>query len=390
MADQHKNFAYSTVATAPSPATSGTSLIVASGDGNKFPTPPFNATIWPTATQPTLTGDTATTAEIVRVTGISTDTLTIERADAATTGEPNNTATNRTIVTGDQIAASVTAKTLTDIENNYVNSWTPFMLQTGSGLQTLAANGTNNAGTGSMLLFPVTLQAPVKFNQILVGNSLSLSTSARTESIANSYYSYFGIYSMQSSTLFSLISSNSFSIGLTLSQNGATNASLTANYPTTTHTSGYGYGNFPAGNLTGTAQISSYVSGSRIVGLQFGGEMSLSGGIYWIGLLSVRSTSVQSTYGFSNAGIMGQVINPINQIGTGVELLPLGMPGANWANLVTSNTAWFGRHIIAHLTATSILNYAGTRVPDNVTISQLGATVTNSYTVLPSVTFVST
>lgn len=103
MADAHKNFAYSAVATAPSPASSGTSLVVTASDGAKFPAVPFNATIWPAGVQP-LTEN----AEIVRVTGISTDTFTITRSQ-----ESSNA---RSIVVGDQIAATVTAKTLTDIE----------------------------------------------------------------------------------------------------------------------------------------------------------------------------------------------------------------------------------------------------------------------------------
>lgn len=68
MPDAHANFAYSMVATAPSPPTAGTSLTVASGDGAKFPAAPFNATVWPASTQPTTAN-----AEIVRVTAISTD-----------------------------------------------------------------------------------------------------------------------------------------------------------------------------------------------------------------------------------------------------------------------------------------------------------------------------
>lgn len=104
--DTHANFAYSTVATAPTPAASGTSLIVASGDGTKFPAVPFNATIWPTGAQPTTTN-----AEIVRVTAISTDTLTITRAQESTSA--------RTIIIGDQIAATITAKTLTDAEKSF-------------------------------------------------------------------------------------------------------------------------------------------------------------------------------------------------------------------------------------------------------------------------------
>ena len=103
MSDAHKNFAYSTVATAPSPASSGTSLVVAAGEGARFPAVPFNATVWATGALAI-----PTNAEIVRVTAISTDTFTIVRAQESTSA--------RTVVVGDQIAATVTAKTLTDIE----------------------------------------------------------------------------------------------------------------------------------------------------------------------------------------------------------------------------------------------------------------------------------
>ena len=103
MADAHKNFAYSTVATAPSPASSGTSLVVAAGGEALFPAVPFNATVWPAAVQPL-----STNAEVVRVTGITTDTLTIVRTQESSSA--------RSIVVGDQIAATITAQTLTDAE----------------------------------------------------------------------------------------------------------------------------------------------------------------------------------------------------------------------------------------------------------------------------------
>jgi hypothetical protein len=110
MPDAHKNFAVSTVATAPSPATSGTSLVVASGHGTRFPAVPFNATIWPAsgAADPT-------NAEIVRVTNISTDTFTITRAQESSSA--------RTVVVGDRIAATITAKTLTDVEDPATTGW---------------------------------------------------------------------------------------------------------------------------------------------------------------------------------------------------------------------------------------------------------------------------
>lgn len=101
--DSHANLAISAVATAPSPATSGTSLTVTSGQGSRFSTPPFNATVWQNGQLPS-----PANAEIVRVTNITGDTLTITRAQENTTA--------RTVVTGDQIAETVTVKTLTDIE----------------------------------------------------------------------------------------------------------------------------------------------------------------------------------------------------------------------------------------------------------------------------------
>jgi hypothetical protein len=107
--DAHKNLAYSTVATAPSPASSGTSLVVAAGQGALFPAVPFNATVWPVGTNALTTN-----AEIVRVTNVSTDTLTITRAQEGTSA--------RSILVGDQIAATITAKTFTDLEQMAANT----------------------------------------------------------------------------------------------------------------------------------------------------------------------------------------------------------------------------------------------------------------------------
>lgn len=104
--DGHANLAASLVATAPSPATSGTSLVVTAASGTFFPAVPFNATIWPAGTA----APTHANAEIVRVTNVTTDTLTVTRAQEGTSA--------RTVVVGDQIAATITAKTLTDIESN--------------------------------------------------------------------------------------------------------------------------------------------------------------------------------------------------------------------------------------------------------------------------------
>jgi hypothetical protein len=76
------NLAASLVATAPSPATSGTSLVVTTGEGALFPTTAFYAVAHDPAVLPT-----SLTAEIVKVTARSTDTFTITRAQRGTTAK---------------------------------------------------------------------------------------------------------------------------------------------------------------------------------------------------------------------------------------------------------------------------------------------------------------
>lgn len=77
--------------------------MVTAGHGTRFPAVPFNATVWASGALPD-----PTNAEIVRVTAISTDTLTITRAQEGTSA--------RSIVAGDLIAATITTKTLEDAE----------------------------------------------------------------------------------------------------------------------------------------------------------------------------------------------------------------------------------------------------------------------------------
>lgn len=101
--DAHANLVYSTVTVAPIPASTGTQLTVRTGDGVLFATVPFNVTVWTAGTQPTTTN-----AEICRVTARSGDVLTISRTQESSSA--------RSILVGDQIAMTITAKTLTDIE----------------------------------------------------------------------------------------------------------------------------------------------------------------------------------------------------------------------------------------------------------------------------------
>lgn len=371
--DQYKNFAYSTVATAPSPATTGLSLVVAAGDGSKFPTPPFNATVWPSSAQPT-----AANAEIVRVTNISTDTFTLSN----TPSRNQEGSTNQSIAVGWQIAATVTAKTFADLEAIYINSWSPAIaVSAGTGVQTLAANS-STTGTGNIYAFPMTIPFPIKFNQVIIAQSQSYMTSNTAAS--NTYWSNFGLYSMTSNSM-ALISSSSFSI---LDSNSG--VSFTSNFPTTTATSGYGYGNGNLANITAVAQGSSYVAGARKVGLQFGGEMSLSAGIYWLGILTYRSTAGGvSSIGLSHAGLIGQVINPINMAGSLSGMNPLGQAAAEFVQSNVRISGWNGRFIMGFATNTQQAGFGGTRLPDVLELANFQVSNTTA-TVLPLVSLVST
>ncbi len=120
--DLHNNFAYSTIATAPSPASTGTSLTVQTGDGAKFPKPPFNATVWAAGANPLTTN-----SEVVRVINVASDTFTIVRN---TTSELINQ--SRSIIVGDQIANTVSAKVLQDIETNIVGWIQPQQISKGA------------------------------------------------------------------------------------------------------------------------------------------------------------------------------------------------------------------------------------------------------------------
>ena len=81
--DDMKNFAYGTVATAPTPNTSGETFVLQTGQGATFPTAPFNATMWPPDVLPRIFN-----AEIGRCTAVVGDTLTITRAQSGTSAQP--------------------------------------------------------------------------------------------------------------------------------------------------------------------------------------------------------------------------------------------------------------------------------------------------------------
>lgn len=111
--DQHLNLATSLVASAPSPAISGTSLQVTAGEGAYFPSlTNFDVTIHPADQWPSHAN-----AEIVRVSR-SGDTFTITRAQGGSSA--------KLIAVGWRISQTVNVKSFTDIErHNWIDVTDP-------------------------------------------------------------------------------------------------------------------------------------------------------------------------------------------------------------------------------------------------------------------------
>lgn len=135
----HKDFATALITTAPSPATSGLTLVVQAGKGTRFPTTfPFWATMHPKNEVPTLDN-----AEAVKVTGISTDTLTIVRAQKGTTA--------KTVVGGDEWRISNTIFAADLMNNSIVRNETPSGSINGSNTAFTVASA--QYATGSLSVF---------------------------------------------------------------------------------------------------------------------------------------------------------------------------------------------------------------------------------------------
>jgi hypothetical protein len=108
--DNAKNFAKVTVSTGYD--ASATSVVLQSGDGAKLPTVPFNV-VWYNATDYSDPGDDPN-VEIVRVTAISTDTLTVTRAQEGISASTKNTASKTY-----KMIAGLTAKGINTDWNKY-------------------------------------------------------------------------------------------------------------------------------------------------------------------------------------------------------------------------------------------------------------------------------
>jgi len=160
------NFATSLVATAPSPATSGTSLVVTASDGSKFYV--GKAIICPAGTAPTTAN-----AEVVSITAISTDTLTITRARESSTA--------RTVVVGDQIYQGITAAMWDLVTGDPVVIGTGTTAGTGAGT---VAIGSNVAMGTVQNAVAIGKNAVAALSAVAIGGGSSATSASGVSSIA--------------------------------------------------------------------------------------------------------------------------------------------------------------------------------------------------------------
>lgn len=105
--DARKNFAKGVVSTGYD--ASVTVINLSAGHAARFPVVPFNAVWWNSTDYPDPSDD--PNVEIVRVTGVSTDTLTIARAQESTVASTKNTGSKTY-----KLLAGISKKMIDDIE----------------------------------------------------------------------------------------------------------------------------------------------------------------------------------------------------------------------------------------------------------------------------------
>lgn len=141
--DNFKNFAVADVSIGYN--ASATSIVLSTGGAARMPTPPFNAIWWNASTYSDPSDD--PNREVVRVTAIASETLTVTRAQESTSATTKNTAGKRY-----KMMATLTAKTLNTDLASIGGGATNFTGQvTGSGTGTVALTIAANTVTSGNL-----------------------------------------------------------------------------------------------------------------------------------------------------------------------------------------------------------------------------------------------
>lgn len=199
---------------------------------------------------------------------------------------------------------------------------------------------------------PFTVVEPIAFNEVRIHGSQLITTASNRG--GGSYSLRYGIYSKNGDDL-SLISGSSLSWCYTFDS-----VSATLSYPATTATSGYAYGTTTA---TATAQMHSVMGsvGLRHTGMQFGNTMSLSPGVYWLGINWGNEASGGGYWLHQECGNIA--IQHVSQV-------PLGV---NYSQI--SSAPYYGRMTMGLGTQTTFTNFLGTTTPPSYPVSLIQNTL---------------
>lgn len=148
-----------------------TSIVLATGQGATLPVAPFNVTWWNASDYNDPSDD--PNVEIVRVTGISTDTLTVTRAQESTSASTKNTS-GKTY----KMILGITAKMVTDLAALIVGNRTSYQNFTTTGSDTTFTLTPPGSATATQVLMLVigTQQFVQGTDYTVSGNVVTLSS----------------------------------------------------------------------------------------------------------------------------------------------------------------------------------------------------------------------
>jgi hypothetical protein len=160
-------------------SSAATSITLQSGQGSKLPAAPFNLVWWNSTDYPNPAND--PNVEIVRVTNISSDTITISRGQEGTSAANHNTG-GKTY----SLVLGVTAKTISDIAAALPGTFVENEVVSGSGTSWTLAN---TPVSGSVKLWGAgTRLTPGAGNDYTItGSAITTATSYSTGALIADY-----------------------------------------------------------------------------------------------------------------------------------------------------------------------------------------------------------